>query len=337
MLYAKDYPVIDDTSKYAFAGARLALMEKELLTQSDFEQFKMCATVQDFAKMLSDTVYAGLLESGDTIDQMIEMETIRFRNELYEIMPEADHWLLDTFFRKYDYNNLKICLKTHLTGREIPVNDLSRAGVMPPEELAEYFSEEKKGWLPFPINYEGIKESYRKEKELRLIDAEVDRAYYRELLGAIRTLGDPSMSDFMAQWIDLKNIMIFTRCKMTGLPMSMFLLEGGYIEDEAYEKFDAEPNIDVAFTSPDFQIYLSVYRKGLESLEKTGSYAELDTAVRNYFINLLTGVQDCFFSIKPFLGYLLAKEHEISLIKKFYIHIHNHIPFGKESDLAYYG
>jgi len=335
MILYRDYPAITATSKYAFAGARLALLEKELLTQNEYEQIKMCETVTDMAKLLSDTVYQGKFETGMDIGTLVEEEILRFKKELYEIMPEDDYQVLDVFFRKYDYNNLKICLKTYLIGNQINPEELSKVGTITPEELASYFEGERMVWLPFNVDFKQIEDIYKKEKEMRLIDAVVDRAYYNELLNVIENLGDEFFIDYVYQMLDLKNIMIFIRCKTTGLPLDKFLLKCGYISRDAFDKFAEEPNLDVAFTSPYFITYRDVYQKGLETLEKTNSYSELETAVRNYLISLLKEVQDGFFSIRPFIGYLLGKEHEISLIKKAYIHIHNRIEFGKERDLLY--
>ncbi|MCD4782676.1 MAG: V-type ATPase subunit [Candidatus Eremiobacteraeota bacterium] len=331
----KDYPVITATTKYAFAGARLALLEKELITQTEYEQLKVCETVSDMAKLLSDTVYQGKFETGMDIGTLVEEETLRFKKDLYEIMPEDDYGTLDAFFRKYDHNNLKICLKTYLIGNQINPDELSKVGSITPEDLASYFEGERMVWLPFNVDFKRIQDIYKKEKEMRLIDAIVDRAYYSELLNTIKKLGDDFFVDYIYQMLDLKNILIFIRCKTTGLALDRFLLKSGYISRDAFDKFIDEPNIDVAFSSPYFITYRDVYQKGLETLEKTNSYAELETAVRNHLISILKEVQDSFFSIRPFLGYLLGKEHEISLIKKAYIHIHNRIEFGKERDLLY--
>jgi len=336
LMYQKDYPVSTPTTKYAYAGARLSLLEKDLMTQLAFDQLKFAASTDDLAKMLSDTVYAGMLEGGEDIGYIVEEETIRFKTELYEILPVEDHWFLDSFFKKYDYNNLKICLKTHLIGHEIKLEDLSKCGTIKPEDLLPYFQEDKLAWLPFPIDFYYIKDVYEKEKEMRLIDAYVDRIYYSQLLLAVLKLKDGFFIDYTMQMIDLKNLLIFIRCKTTGLLLEKFVLDGGYIPRETFEKFVEEPNIDVAFTSSDFMIYREVYSKELENWEKTGSYSELETAFRNYLITLIAEAQDTMFSIRPFIAYMLAKEHEINLIKKVYIHIHNKIEFGKERDRLYY-
>lgn len=332
----KNYPLMDNAEKYAFACARLALLEKTLLTQGQVNQLKMASSLQDLAKMLSDTGYAGLLESHEDISHIIDGEILKFKKELYEIVPADDYWVLDIFFRRYDYNNLKICLKTYLTGRDIPVSELSKTGCLPPEELTEFFQETRLEWIPFPIDFFAIKESYEKDGEIRIVDVIADKAYYDELLSAMKKLNDDFFLDYANKLIDLKNIIIFTRCKLNKLSVKDFLLEGGYMEKDAFLKLAEEPNIDVAFTSPDFRIYKDVFQRGLEVLEKTGAYTVLETDIRNYLMSMLTEVQDCIFSLKPFIGYLLAKEHEINLLKKIYIHIHNHIDFGKEPDLVYY-
>ncbi|MCE1247034.1 MAG: V-type ATPase subunit [Firmicutes bacterium] len=335
-MWQKEYPVLSQDSDFVHGNSQLALLEKELISQSAFEQYQSASDLQDLAKLLSDTVYAGKIESCKTIDKLIEDETIRFRDELYSLVPEKKHNILDAFFRKYDYNNLKICLKTILAGRELNSSDLSTAGTMTAVEIIGCFDEERKDPIPFDVDIEEIKNLYKKEREMRSVDALCDKAYYKELVETIGDTGDEFLTDYIRQMIDLKNILIFIRCKNTGLPQSKFLLSGGYISTAVYDIYESEAGYEAVLTISDFQPYREVIAKGIEALRKTDSYAELETSVRNYFLVLISDLQDSFFSMKPFIGYMLAKEHELGLIKKLYIHIKNRIPFGKEKDRLYY-
>jgi vacuolar-type H+-ATPase subunit C/Vma6 len=332
----KEYSVFAQDADFVHGGSQLALLEKEMITQAEYELYRNASNLQELAKLLSDTVYAGRFETGKSIDELIEEDTISYRDDLYSLVPAKVHSLLDAFFRKYDYNNLKISLKTKLADREIKPEDLSRAGTMTPEEIIACFDEDRKEPIPFRVDIEGITNLYKREKEMRTVDAICDRAYYSELLDTVYEFGDPFLLDYIHQMIDLKNILIFIRCKNTGLPQEKFLLSGGYIDDEAFALQESETGYESVLTTSDFQKYREILVKGVESLQKTGSYAELETSVRNYLISEIMDLQDNFFSMKPFIGYLLAKEHELGLIKKIYIHIKNNIPFGKEKDRLYY-
>ncbi|MFP4498381.1 MAG: hypothetical protein ACLFQV_09250, partial [Vulcanimicrobiota bacterium] len=64
-------------------------------------------------------------------------------------------------------------------------------------------------------------------------------------------------------------------------------------------------------------------------------YAVLEAEIRNYFIWNIKQVRDYFFSIKPFVAYLLAKLHEINLIKKIYIEVENGLNFDSGRDIVY--
>ena len=94
-------------------------------------------------------------------------------------------------------------------------------------------------------------------------------------------------------------------------------------------------SLDSLVACPDLYLYRKVITDGLTALEKTSSYSDLETSIRNYIISLLGDVRNVIFSIKPFIGYLLAKEHELNLLKKFFIHITNSMEFGTERDLSY--
>lgn len=333
-MYEVDYPVIGEASKFAFANACLALMEKKLLSQSQLDQFRVADSFKEFNRMLSETGYGPYLEKGSSIGEIVEQELINTRQELYEILPEEVHPFFDVFYRKYDYNNLKMLLKCHFLGKEPDPSALSKAGAEDPMEMSALLSQGKAEELPIEFDY-GLLESIMKSKgELWVIDGILDRAYYRELLGQGEKLKDTFFLDFIRQQIDLKNIVIFIRCHKTGLPLESFLLGGGYVDLDVYLDLAGE-SLEGIITENEFNPYRSIISDGLSALEKTGSYAELETAIRNYFISILKEIRNVFFTVKPFIGYLLAKEHEISLLKKFYVHISNSMEFGQERDLSY--
>lgn len=333
-MYELDYPVIGEASKFAFANACLALMENKLLSQSQLDQFRVADSFREFNRMLSETIYGTYLEKGSTIGEIVEEEIIRTREELYEILPEEVHPFFDVFYRKYDYNNLKMLLKSHFLNKEPDPSSLSRAGVIDSAELSGLITSGTFEEMPIPFDY-GLMESAMKAKgELWIIDGILDRAYYREYLEQAEKLKDTFFLDFVRQQIDLKNILIFIRCHKTGLPLESFLLDGGYVDLDVYQNLAGE-SLEGIMLENEFNPYRSVISEGMSTLEKTGSYAELETSIRNYFISILKEVRNVFFTVKPFIGYLLAKEHETGLIKKFYVHISNNMEFGQERDLSY--
>ncbi len=333
-MYLTDFPVVGEPSKYAFANACLAIMENRLLTQSQIDQLRVADSMREFERMLSDTVYIGYLEDKLPIGEIVERELIRTRQELYEILPSEVIPYFDVFYRKFDYNNLKILLKARLLGRPHTERDLSRAGTIDPAELYEYFVDEKFDELPFPIDVEALDSEVRRKWELRIVDAEVDKAYYKEYLNKLKSLGDPIITDAIKQEIDLKNILIFVRCIKAGISPDRYFLEGGYISPETFMDNEGE-GIDVIMTKSDFVEYRSIIAKGLSSLEKTGSYSDLETAIRNYLVWLLAEVRDHFFTIRPFIRFLIAKFHEINVLKKLYIHVKEGLEFGLERDRVY--
>lgn len=334
-MYVLDFPVMGEPSKFAFAHAVLAKMENRLLSQSQLDQLRVADSMMEFNRMLSETEYGSYLETGESIEDIVEKELIKTREELYEVLPDEVHPFFDIFYRKYDYNNLKMLLKAHFLDRQHPMDDLSRAGSIPVENLLACIEDDdSEEGMHCPFDFKDIEEAMKKSKELRTIDAILDRAYYTELYETAVKLKDRFFIDFVKQQIDLKNIIIFIRCKKTEVPLYDYLLEGGYIEEDVFEKYAAE-NLDTLTSTPEFYYYRDLLRNGLSALAKTNSYAELETAIRNHMIFVLAQGRDVFFTVKPFIGYLLAKEHELNLLKKFYIYISNHLEFGSERDKSY--
>ena len=213
--------------------------------------------------------YGQYLETGLDINQIVEAEIKSTREELYEILPEKIHVFFDVFYRKYDYNNLKMLLKSFFLEREPDPAELSPVGTIPPAELTELFAGAKFEEMNLEFNFEQIDDRMKKTRELRLIDAMIDREYYRELLATARKLGDKFFLDLTRQQIDLKNIIILIRCKKTDLPLETFLLEGGYIDGDVFQTLFGE-NLDTLVSSPDLYLYRKVISEGLSTMEKTG-------------------------------------------------------------------
>jgi vacuolar-type H+-ATPase subunit C/Vma6 len=333
-MHIVDLPVLDNPSDFAYAASSLAILEKDLLSQSQFDQLRAADGFKDFLRLLQDTGYASYVEDSQDIKAMVEEEAMKTRQELFNILPPEILPFFDIFFRKYDYNNLKILLKSRYMNVPAPTGELTRLGVIPVEELVNLFEEGSLEDLPFSVDFDELDSMMRRGKDLQIIDSLLDRAYYRELLASAQELGDSFFLDFVRQQADLKNIIIFIRCRKTRVSLPGFLLDGGYIDPDVFEKFSGEGTEALA-TSPVFADYRQVISQGIAVLEKTGSYSDLETLVRNYLILLLRESRHYIFTIRPFIGYLLGKEHEQALLKKYYVYVKNHLEFGGERDIAY--
>ncbi|MFP4497760.1 MAG: V-type ATPase subunit, partial [Vulcanimicrobiota bacterium] len=123
-MYELNFPVLGKPSKYGFANAVLAILENGLISQNLIDQLKVADSEKELFRMLSETGYGHYLDKNMNIDQIVENETIKTKEELFEILPEEDHWFFEIFFKKYDYNNLKILLKTRFLGVEPSSDEL---------------------------------------------------------------------------------------------------------------------------------------------------------------------------------------------------------------------
>jgi V/A-type H+/Na+-transporting ATPase subunit C len=328
-------PIFGKPGKYGFAGPVLSIFEKEMISQGQVEQLKTAANIKELMRMLSDTVYAPYFEKDLGIDELVETEIIKIRESLYELIPEKDHWFFDTYYRRYDYNNLKMALKSYFMGKPVPVSELSEAGNLSPEELAGYINDEKFDDIPLEFDFESLEKEFKSSGELRVIDTVLDKAYYSEYKNAADKLGDEYFLDYLKEEIDLKNILIFIRTNKADLPMEHYLLSGGSIEKIDFCKYAGDSSVDALMSDSVFSDYRGIIRDGLGVIEKTGSFAEIETAIRNHLISLLKEGRDVMFTVKPFIGMLIAKEHEVQLLKKIFIHVSNNIEFGIERDLVY--
>ena len=102
---------------YVYAVARLRAMENRFLDASFFSRLMDSETLEDALKSLGETVYSQWLAASDTnFDRIIDSELVATCNELKQFVP--DHELLDICRIPYDFNNVKVILKSLFKARE---------------------------------------------------------------------------------------------------------------------------------------------------------------------------------------------------------------------------
>jgi len=251
---------------------------------------------------------AGYPENNNYED-MLREETAKLYDYLKGISPEPE--VFDIFAYRYDSHNIKVLLKSELSGADTE-GLLADNGVVDKNALSILVRERDLGKVQ-PEFEKAIIESldtYARTKDPQIIDILVDGAYFKLYLRMASATGSKFLLKLAAKIIDIANISAFIRVKskMEDLDLlSRVLIPGGEIKVKEYlDSF-----------SKDIESFRDVlkgtgYGELLDILtEATGSVTEFEKACDNHVMKFIRNYRHKAFGIEPLIGYMLGKETDI--------------------------
>ena len=184
---------------YLYISSLLRAREPRMLSREKAERMLDASSVQDAAKMLTDSGYEDMSEfSVKEIENALSEKRSAVFHELETLVPNPA--VLDLFRLKYDYHNAKVLIKSEAVHR----NDeklLSGSGRITPELMQKRFSEDRLKDLPGELGRaaEEAKGLLNRSANPQLSDFLLDKAYFREMAG----LADELDSDFARGYVGI--------------------------------------------------------------------------------------------------------------------------------------
>jgi V/A-type H+-transporting ATPase subunit C len=298
-------------SKYAYSFGRIRALEADLIDASQFKRMMEASTAKEAAKVLSETVYAGIGELQDItiLEQVLQEELETLYDLAQHISPQKE--ITDLLQMKYDVYNLKVLLKAEVTSRE-PIA-LTSLGIIDPERLKKALQERLKD-LPGVLAQavEKARIIYEETGDVQVIDFVLDSAYTDALIGHMKDF--PFLREFFQLKIDLENIRNMLRSQKYGIDFSRVYLEGGTVDVKTLQGLQGESMETVigAFFTKD---YRSVVEEGLKAYEEEKTLTGYQKLMDDFLMERLKAAKMVVFGIEPLVGYILAKEHEVKLIR----------------------
>lgn len=310
MVLEKDYP-------YMFA--RVSAKKKKLLDRNDYESlWKM--QPNGIARKLEEGDYKeDINELGSDHEgvELVELALVRnlsrTMSHLAEISPDSLKPVLNAYLRRYDILSFKRLLRWKKGGGEnnidsflIPVGDYSFEDF---KELSEQSFEEICNAIDFPeagVDYQSVVDP---EADLREIERELDRQYYRELKQVSDTIGSQWFDRFVNQELEYENLKIALRLKKYGLEedeIREWLVTDEFTDTlkQIIESEDLEEAIEVVRDSGKAEVNGD---QTLEDIEHSLEVARLKRALRNLHIEPLGATS--------ILGYVIAKIIEVKNLR----------------------
>ncbi|MFZ5354731.1 MAG: V-type ATP synthase subunit C [Bacillota bacterium] len=317
-------------NKYLYAGTRTRVLETRLLDRSKIERMIDAKNAEEVIKVLSETEYAtSISEMNDVYDyeSILLKEILKTYAYISEVSPEPE--LTDIFLLKYDVHNLKVLLKSMILGED---NDslLMNIGVIPVSKLKEAVKD--RDFRDFyPKLAEGITEimnNLETTPDPQYIDLVLDKSLYRAIYDIAVKSKSAFLKDYLSNQIDLINIRSFVRIKAIGYGrdyLSKVIIENGYIGADFYDKNFEEP-VDTIADKLLSTKYHRVVEEGMESYAATKTLTKYEKLADDFIFDIAKKGKYIAFGIEPLVGYLMAKENEVKIIRIIMVGKNNQIP-----------
>ena len=298
---------------YLYISARIHTLETKLLTRERMERMLSARTAEEAARVLAECGYGdfpALTPAG--IEETLNQARLALFDDLRRDAPNPN--LVDVFRVKYDYHNAKALLKAGAVGRDAgPL--LLDAGRYPAGQLRE---DVERGDLDrysetFRQAVAAARETLASSGDPQAADFILDRAYYAEMLQAAQASGSSFLEGYVRLSIDNANLRALVRSLRMGKGpdfLKRALLPGGNVPP------------DRLLTAGGGDLPALFARTPLEEAAQAGAEAlgggpltQFERLCDNALTAYLSQARRVPFGEHPLIGYLYAKENELTAIR----------------------
>lgn len=321
---------MSSNDRYAYAVGRVRAMETRLLDRGKIDRMVEAKSAEEALKVLGETEYAEYLADLDGVhdyEKILDAELRRVYLELRKISPDPE--LIGLFARKFDYHNIKVLFKAAKLNEKRDELLVGEVGNIPVGELARAVSDDDYRNLPPQMRQaaEKLAEAFRLEPDPQLVDLLFDRAMYQELAETLDKLGSPFLKDYFTYLIDLLNLKSYLRVKRAGRSrefLEQALLPGGGVDVAKLVQL-VEP-LEVLVDRLMYSRYSRVIEEGIQSYQKTDTLTRYEKLADDFLLKHIKQAKYLVFGPEPLVGYLLAKENEIKMIRIIMVGKINQLP-----------
>ncbi len=307
---------------YAYATGRIRGLETYLLKEADFSRLKEVERVGESLEILSKIFpYSESLmrvKKEEDFEIGLEEETRRTYLDLRSFCPEPD--LVDLFWLRYDFHNLKVLLKTHLHPGPSSENLLSSAGTQNVGTLKKAIF--KKDFFDLSLDFKNLLKKIfplvEDNPRPQFIDSLLDKELFQWIFRGLGEFKDHFLTELRRRLIDSFNIKTFLRIKFWGEKEEEFyeevLLEGGGIANSKFLKLSPQP-VEALIDKLDNGNYKEAAREALGEWEEKKSLFTLDHFFEEYLLNWTKNGFYITFGREPLINYIFLKEREIRILR----------------------
>lgn len=300
---------------YLYISARIHAMETKLLTRDRMERMLSARSAEEAAKVLAECGYGDFPSlTPAAIEQTLDAARLSLFAELRRAAP--DPAIVDVFCIKYDYHNAKVLVKAEATGQS-PDELLLDAGRYPAARLKEDYvqGDLSRYSATFAQAVAQAKELLASSGDPQAADLLLDQAYYTEMLAAAKAARSSFLEGYVRLSIDSVNLRSVVRAARMGKGpdfLRRVLLPGGNVKtDSLLAAGSGAADLAGVFA----HTYLTAAaQEGAEAM-RGGSLTQFERLCDNALTAYLSQGKRVAFGEHPLIGYLYAKESELTTIR----------------------
>ena len=321
-----------DRMDYGQSVVTIRILEKRLLTRNRLERMIEAQTPEEVLKLLGETEYSqdmADIHGSQDYEIILKRETERVFSIVRNMIKNTG--IVDVLSLKYDYHNLKVLLKSKITGKDFS-SLLMQAGTIDASKFKVKF-ETQSNDLPQEIMeaIDEVQKDFEENHNPQRIDIIVDKHYFRNLSRLAKEIDVKVITDYVEGLIDFQNMITLFRVqkqKRDARFLETVIFEGGTISKNKIVASinDNTDTILNKFKKEKLGTYLV---KGLEAFSETKRLSELEKISDNYLMELNKESKYVVFGPEPLFTYLVAKEREINAIRMIMVSKINNISSDK--------
>jgi len=295
---------------YLSISTRVRAMENQLLARERMDRMIEARDDAEARKVMSECGYSDSLG--------LEQALMQARAEVFADLAKAvpDPGLVEVFQLKYDYHNAKVLLKAQAMDVD-PQRLLLPGGRYDGQGLAEDW---KRGDLRsctgmFREAMQAAWTSLQEERDPQKADLILDRACYSEMAHIAKAQDSAFLQGYARLMVDVANLRAAVRIHRMGKGndfLRQVLLPGGNVSQQAIAAARGEALGEVfhhGLLAEAGQLGAAVTRPG------SGALTEFERSCDDAVTAYLAQAHRISFGEEPIIGYLYAKEQELTAIR----------------------
>ena len=321
-----------DRMDYGQSVVTIRILEKRLLTRNRLERMIEAQTPEEVLKLLGETEYSqdmADIHGSQDYEIILKRETERVFSIVRNMIKNTG--IVDVLSLKYDYHNLKVLLKSKITGKDFS-SLLMQAGTIDASKFKVKF-ETQSNDLPQEIMeaIDEVQKDFEENHNPQRIDIIVDKHYFRNLSRLAKEIDVKVITDYVEGLIDFQNMITLFRVQKQKR-------DARFLETVIFEGGTISKNKIVASINDNTDTILNKFKKeklgtylvrGLEAFSETKRLSELEKISDNYLMELNKESKYVVFGPEPLFTYLVAKEREINAVRMIMVSKINNISSDK--------
>lgn len=320
--------------------ARLRVIEKGLLTKDTVGRLVAAPSYEECLRLLREAGFGQNAASGeaDEIDSIINSQLGEAYALINELMPAKNAFVTDAFRMRHDLTNVKLLYKLRLMGEPFDEAKLDFGGIYDEDELKKAIAKGDYSMLPKQLEsaLEELDVITYRGADPQKVSTMLDCAFFSFAASS----KSPFVREYFGALADFTNVTALIR----GAGADAMLPGGEYTKEEL-EKIKAalpdekERALDVIKGVLNISPLRESLRAGFEGYIRTGHAAAIEKSRDEYLVGLASEGRSEIDSVKPIVGYMLAREREAEVIRLILTAKRSGIPMSAvdERSLKLYG